>query len=210
MWDLPGSGIEPLVSCIGRQIRESEPSAKPPGSYLKLLFQLVSTPSALAEEVGWGCLPSGDRNLGFLPGLCWHPCAPHYRWQGCGRSPSLHRDLPGWGRRKGLGSCLHLDTWRGRRGVPVTTGPMWLAWLSARPPLTKPQWGGGEMFCHCQLGMEFWTPHVSLQTPPERGLVSSWQGWKAWLPTQFSDTSPVGTLEHLIRVWCGRGCVFLK
>lgn len=54
VWDLPGSGIEPLVCCIGRQIRESEPSAKPPGSYLKLLFQLVSTPSALAEEVGWG------------------------------------------------------------------------------------------------------------------------------------------------------------
>ena len=54
MWDLPGSGIEPLVSCIGRQVRESEPSAKPPGSYLKLVFQLVSTPSALAEEVGWG------------------------------------------------------------------------------------------------------------------------------------------------------------
>ena len=64
------------------------------------------------------------------------------------------------------------------------------------------------MLCHCQLGMEFWTPHVCLQTPPERGLVSSWQGRKAWLPTQFSNTSPLGTLELLIGVWCGRGCVF--
>ena len=23
------------------------------------------------------------------------------------------------------------------------------------------------MLCHCQLGMEFWTPHACLQTPPE-------------------------------------------
>ena len=78
MWALPGSGIEPRVSSIGRQIRESEPSAKPPGSYLKLLFQLVSTPSALAGEAGWGggvCQVEIDVLVSHLAFAAAHGCS---------------------------------------------------------------------------------------------------------------------------------------
>ena len=78
MWDLPGSGIEPRVSYIGRQIRESEPSAKPPGSSLKLLFQLLSTPSALAGEAGWSggvCQVEIDVLLSHLAFAGTHGCS---------------------------------------------------------------------------------------------------------------------------------------
>ena len=78
MWGLPGSGIEPRVSYIVRQIRESEPSAKPPGSYLKLLFQLLSTSSALAGEAGWGagvCQVEIDVLLSHLAFAGTHGCS---------------------------------------------------------------------------------------------------------------------------------------